>query len=697
MFHVAFYGKGGIGKSTVSANVSYQLSLKGKRILQIGCDPKHDSTRLLLEGKTQTTVLDYLRDTPKEHRDINDIVMTGSGNIHCIEAGGPEPGGGCAGRGILTMFDYLKTNGIMDRDYDYHIYDVLGDVVCGGFAVPMRRDYADAVYIVTSGEFMSLYAANNILKGMLNFDDGNPRVGGIILNSRGLQDEYKYVENFAKSVGLPIISVIPRDPKFREADAICRTVSHAFPDSYPAEAMAKIAEDLLVKSSDRSRLYHPHPLDDVGMDLVAKGLVVSEANKLDYKRVRAPSTDPNAIHTCAFGGAVSMLTKTEGTHVIVHGPVCCAYEMASYADMVNLSRTRYSTVRSVWESLSCTNLTDSNSIYGGKKELEKLIKERAEKGDRNIFVISACVAGIIGDDIDSICARMAEEYGISVTPIKVDGIAQGDSLAGREYTLDILMGLVEPCNEKDEHLINVMGDFRAGDDYHSYMDDSIIELIRSAGFEINVCYPSWTDLEALRKLSRAKYAVLAGGNVVTRRQGIFICRRLGTTLMRNELPRGLAPTMRWLEEVESLTGRDLSAEKEKIMSEYERRIAPVRARTSGKKVVLVVSPSIDRRWLTDLLKDLEVEVVCSMEDTYRISQVGFDAAQGKVIHRRIHTQEAVEKHHPDAVLTDSFSDLNLKIRGRFIGSPNPGLEGIIEYAEQLGFMFDSPVTEEWRQ
>ena len=697
MFHIAFYGKGGIGKSTVSANVSFQLSEKGKRILQIGCDPKHDSTRLLLEGKSQTTVLDYLRDTPKEHRDINDVVMNGAGNIQCIEAGGPEPGVGCAGRGILTMFDFLKSNGIMDRDYDYHIYDVLGDVVCGGFAVPMRKDYADAVYIVTSGEFMSLYAANNILKGMLNFDDGTPRVGGIILNCRGLQDEYRYVENFAKSVGLPIISVIPRDHRFRESEAMGRTVSQAFPGSEPAEAMAKIAEDILSKSADSSKLYHPHPLDDAGMDLVAKGLEVTEANKLDYKRIRAPSTEPNALHTCAFCGALAMLTRIEGVHTIVHGPTCCAYEMACFVDTRNLNRTHQSSVRSVWDSVSCTNLTDSNSIYGGRKELERLIRERAEKGDKHIFVVSACVAGIIGDDIDAICASMSQECGIHIVPVKVDGIAQGDLSAGREYVLESILEMTEPCSDKDDRLINVIGDFRALDEFHSFMDDSVVDLIRSAGFEINAIYPGWTDIETLKRLPRAKYSVLSNGSKRFCELGSRLNDMIGSTLMKNPLPRGMAAIEKWLSEVESLTGRDLSDAKERYASEYRERLAPIRERTVGKKVVLVLSPASDREWFTDLLDDLGIEVVYSMEDTYRISLVGYDAAQGKKVHHRSDTSEAVEKYHPDAILTDSFSDLNLKVLGRYIGTPNPGFEGLMDYAEQLGYMFDSPLTEEWRE
>ncbi|NLL95142.1 MAG: AAA family ATPase [Thermoplasmatales archaeon] len=272
MFQVAIYGKGGIGKSTISANVSYSLAKMGKKVVQIGCDPKHDSTRLLLGGKVQSTVLDYLRRTPKERRNLGDVVLPGSGGVDCIEAGGPEPGVGCAGRGILTMFDFLDGEGLNDGGYDYKLYDVLGDVVCGGFAVPLRKGYADAVYIVTSGEFMSLYAANNILKGLLNYDDGVPRVGGIVLNRRGMENEFEYVKNFADGVGLPIVACIPRDPLFADAESRGVTLSEAHHGSEADLAIKKIAEDIVAKSKDPSSLHRPRPLSDDAMDRVAKGV-----------------------------------------------------------------------------------------------------------------------------------------------------------------------------------------------------------------------------------------------------------------------------------------------------------------------------------------------------------------------------------------------------------------------------------------
>ena len=216
MKHVAIYGKGGIGKSTVSANISYQLTEKGLKVVQIGCDPKHDSTRLLLGGKGQTTVLDHINSGSE---DVGDTISVGKNGTICIETGGPEPGVGCAGRGILTAFNFIENNNIISEDTDVVLYDVLGDVVCGGFAVPLRRKYADAVFIVTSGEFMSLYAANNVLKGVRNFDGDRARVAGLILNMRGNEGEYEYVKNFADAVGLPIVTRIPRSSKFSSAES----------------------------------------------------------------------------------------------------------------------------------------------------------------------------------------------------------------------------------------------------------------------------------------------------------------------------------------------------------------------------------------------------------------------------------------------------------------------------------------------
>lgn len=212
MIKIAIYGKGGIGKSTMTGNLAAAFASLGKRVIQIGCDPKADSTINLLGGEPVTPVMNYLREHDEEPDSIDAIARRGFGGILCIETGGPTPGLGCAGRGIVATFNLLESlNLFEDYNPDVVLYDVLGDVVCGGFAVPIREGYASEVLIVTSGEKMALYAANNINSAVNNFADrGYARVRGIIMNRRDVPGEEEKVRAFADGAGLPIVADIPR-------------------------------------------------------------------------------------------------------------------------------------------------------------------------------------------------------------------------------------------------------------------------------------------------------------------------------------------------------------------------------------------------------------------------------------------------------------------------------------------------------
>ncbi len=212
MLKLAIYGKGGIGKSTMTANLSAAFAGLGKRVIQIGCDPKADSTINLLGGHAPEPVMDYLRNHDEYPTNISQISREGYGGVLCIETGGPTPGLGCAGRGIIATFQLLADLKLFETwKPDVVLYDVLGDVVCGGFAAPIREGYAQKVLIVTSGEKMALYAADNINRAVRNFEDRSyARVLGLILNHRNVEDETKKVEAFARERNLEIIGEIPR-------------------------------------------------------------------------------------------------------------------------------------------------------------------------------------------------------------------------------------------------------------------------------------------------------------------------------------------------------------------------------------------------------------------------------------------------------------------------------------------------------
>ncbi|WP_278279693.1 nitrogenase iron protein [Clostridium sp. DMHC 10] len=242
MRQVAIYGKGGIGKSTTTQNLTAGLAEMGKKVMVVGCDPKADSTRLLLGGLAQKTVLDTLREEG-EDVDLSTIMKTGFGSIKCVESGGPEPGVGCAGRGIITSINMLEQLGAYDDDLDYVFYDVLGDVVCGGFAMPIREGKAKEIYIVASGEMMAMYAANNISKGISKFaNSGGVRLGGIICNSRKVENEKELLEAFAKELGTQLIYFVPRSHEVQKAEINKQTVIQFNPQDEQADEYRTLAK-----------------------------------------------------------------------------------------------------------------------------------------------------------------------------------------------------------------------------------------------------------------------------------------------------------------------------------------------------------------------------------------------------------------------------------------------------------------------
>lgn len=242
---VAIYGKGGIGKSTTTQNLTAGLAQAGKRVMVVGCDPKADSTRLLLGGLAQKTVLDTIREEG-EDIELSRIMKEGYAGIRCVESGGPEPGVGCAGRGIITAINMLENLGAYTDDLDFVFYDVLGDVVCGGFAMPIREGKAQEIYIVASGEMMALYAANNIAKGIKRYArTGGVRLGGIICNSRNVDRELDLLRAFSRELGTKLLYFVPRDNVVQHAEIHRQTVIQYRPQCNQAKEYLALAQAII--------------------------------------------------------------------------------------------------------------------------------------------------------------------------------------------------------------------------------------------------------------------------------------------------------------------------------------------------------------------------------------------------------------------------------------------------------------------
>ncbi len=269
----AIYGKGGIGKSTTTQNLVAALAEAGKKVMIVGCDPKADSTRLILHAKAQNSVMELAAEAGSvEDLELEDVLSVGYGGIKCVESGGPEPGVGCAGRGVITAINFLEEEGAYSEDLDFVFYDVLGDVVCGGFAMPIRENKAQEIYIVCSGEMMAMYAANNIGKGIVKYaNSGGVRLAGLICNSRNTDREDELIMELARRMGTTMIHFVPRDNVVQHAEIRRMTVIEYDPKGKQADEYRALARKIV----ENTNFVIPTPvtMDELEELLMAFGIM----------------------------------------------------------------------------------------------------------------------------------------------------------------------------------------------------------------------------------------------------------------------------------------------------------------------------------------------------------------------------------------------------------------------------------------
>lgn len=632
MKEIAIYGKGGIGKSTITANIAAALSLLGKRVLQIGCDPKHDSTRLLLNGRSITTVLDYLKTVNPLNYSLEDILFEGFNGIGCIEAGGPEPGIGCAGRGILSTFELLNRLNLKKHAYDHILYDVLGDVVCGGFAVPIRREYADEIYIVTSGEYMALYAANNILRGIRNYDGQEKRVAGLIFNRRNVTGEDQRVESFARAVNIPVCAVIPRSDAFARAEKKGMTLVQKDSASPVSRQFKALAERMAAGTP----LHEASPLSDEALEEIVLGLKKTFPAVIPVQDRRGPALpppkeevlpdedikSPNAflsksivsqepLHGCAFNGAATMSVHVKDAIVVGHGPKnCChiSYQSISSAGRRNLFERGSLLPVPIAPNLVSTMMDETVMVFGGMELLKEKIAEVKEYSPKAIIVLSTCPAGIIGDDINA--TEALSEPGMPVIPIVTDGNISGDYLQGMilSYTT-----LAEKLIERDVPTIpdsvNIV--FEKVVAKNTARNFEVVKgFLDSLGIRVNCRYLCETNVSEIRNFMTAPLNLLAHKDYMGRMMEKFFTDTYGAVFLEEPFPVGFHESKIWLSRVAAFFGKEALVREVIALHEeaFQKEIDRLKPVLKGKRL-MIITYNHQPDWILEAALALEMDIV----------------------------------------------------------------------------------------
>lgn len=727
MIQIAIYGKGGIGKSTVSANLSAALSSSGKSILQIGCDPKHDSTHLLMGGTSIPTVLNYIRTKVPEKRDLHDLVFTGYGGVCCVEAGGPEPGVGCAGRGILTTFELLEQLGIREIPFDIIIYDVLGDVVCGGFAVPLRHEYSDAIFLVTSGEYMSLYAANNILKGIRNYDHATARIAGIIYNSRGLEHEERFISEFAKAVKLPIVASIPRSDLFAKAEKEGGTLMQLYPDADITSIFKGLAEHVLGLCCGITPLFPAFPLTESEMESIVLGRNIAEklcsythAPRKEQSRFRSPATtgttgkhfltkgvkNKEPLHGCALAGAVTSAVNVTDAVTIVHGPRSCAHILSNFLQSSSLKeKVRYGVLMpdNRQNMLLPTDMSEETFIFGGIEELRQCVENAISDGWNTIFIATTCPAGLIGDDVELVISCIKMDYpDVKILPLLVDGNLEGDFAQGLIEGYRKVAELVDISISPEKGWVNIIGEKSLSDGEGANF--LIIEnLLSQLGLKVNCRFLNMTNLEKIREFKKAQFNILAhddDSNLVLRD---FLIDRFDVAFFEYPFPIGFRETAAWLKALKQYSDSKVDIEPlievEKL--KYETEIKKYRPFLRNKKL-LVNSYSRRIDWILDVAFDLGMEVVkvgmlkSSTDDIIRSRYAGlfeveydYDSEKRQKDIREL-CPDLVLSNYPPAFATEGVHHDSIPL------VPEVGFDISIKLAKRWGQFIRLPATEGWK-
>ena len=695
MKEIAVYGKGGIGKSTLTSNLSAALAKAGKRVLQIGCDPKHDSTRLLMHGERITTVLDYIRDTAMLDQKPDDILFNGFGGTGCIEAGGPKPGVGCAGRGIITAFELLDRFHIKDN-YDTVMYDVLGDVVCGGFAVPIRREYANEIFVVTSGEYMSIYAANNILRGIANYDTDTPRIAGIIYNSRNVVGEKERVQKFADAAGLPIFAEVPRSEVFAECERSNMTAVEMVESENASEQMKEIAA-IFTGIADRIVRGVPHymatPLTDDELEELITGSVPKSTSGSTGKaavNVEIPTvtvhrdaksnvllgTDPaplsknvirnEPLHGCAFNGAVCMSIHINDAVVLMHAPKSCAYiswQTVSSTGRRALYERGSLLPSSLLPGLEGTDMTESDMVFGGTDKLTERVSEITNRKEhpKALIVISACPSGIIGDDIDRVKALSTENC--KVITVKTDGNLTGDYLQGMlmAYT-ELARQIVDPDVKPEPDTVNVV--FEKVVIKNAETNFAVIKsFLDRMGIRVNCRFLYNTSYEAVRKFCSASLNLLAYKDYTGSILEDFFTKHYGSKFFDMQFPVGYEETEKWIRGVAEYFGQGEQAESiiEENREKYYGRIKEIHPLLEGKKL-FIITYNHELDWILRAALDCGMEIVkigvlnFSQDEGFRTSIPEVKDIEVVQDYDREQRIRDIEELKPDIVLGNYFTD-----------------------------------------